>query len=159
MDSSSVGRARSDGARIDEEAVSVDSLKHVLFTRYGCKAVHIHREEHDPPDFTLTVDGEAFPAEVTSIVSRQRYVAQCKEFARAIRNHADSFKILSGTYAFQVSRFPDIPKPRSRSCLKVIDTYHVLHSVAHSGGLLPPRDITSPSVSASACTFREPVVG
>ena len=121
MDSSSVGRARSDGARIDEELVSVDALRYVLCTRCECKEVCFRREEHDPPDFTLTVDGEVFPAEVTSIVSRQQYVAQCKAFARAIRDHADSLKILSGTYAFTVARFPLIPKPTSKDGRKLID--------------------------------------
>ncbi len=118
---SSVNHAHNANCRIDEELVSVDSLKHVLFTRCGCKEVHIHREQHDPPDFTVTIDGEPFPTEVTSIVSRQQYHAQCKEFAKAIRDHADSLDILSGKYAFIVSRLPCIPKPMSKNGRQLLD--------------------------------------
>jgi hypothetical protein len=107
--------------QIDEELVSVDSLKHVLFTRCDCKEVHIQREQHDPPDFTVTIDGESFPAEVTSIVSRQQYRAQCKEFAEAIRDSADSLGILSGRYAFIVSRLYRIPKPTSKKGRQFIE--------------------------------------
>ncbi len=100
--------------RIDEELVSVDSLKHVLCTRCGCKEVHFHRERHDPPDFTAKIDGHAFPAEVTSVVSDQRYHAQCDEFAKAVRARADSLGILFGMYVLKVSRLPCIPKPTSQ---------------------------------------------
>lgn len=82
--------------RIDEEHVSVDSLKHVLSTRCGCKVSDIHREQNDPPDFTVTIDGELFPTEVTSITLRQEYHAQCDEFAKAICDRVDSLGILSG---------------------------------------------------------------
>ena len=107
--------------RIDEELVSVDSLKHVLSTRCGCKLVHLHREQNDPPDFTVMIDGEPFPTEVTSIVSRQQYHAKCDEFAKAICDRADSLGILSGKYAFTVSRLPRIPKPTSKNGRQLID--------------------------------------
>lgn len=107
--------------RIDEELVSVDSLKHVLLTRCGCKLVHLHREQNDPPDFTVVIDGEPFPTEVTSIVSHQQYHAQCVEFAKAIGDRANSLGILSGKYAFVISRFPRIPKPTSKSGRRLID--------------------------------------
>lgn len=107
--------------RIDEELVSVDSLKHVLSIRCGCRLVHLHREQNDPPDFTVIIDGEPFPTEVTSIVSQQQYHAQCDEFAKAIRAHADSLGVLSGRYAFAVSGFPGIPKPTSKSGRQLID--------------------------------------
>ena len=100
--------------RIDEERVSVDSLMYVLRACCRCKDVRAHSEHHDPPDFKVTIDGEPFPAEVTSIVSHQQYHAQCKEFAEAIYDHADSLGILSGTYVFSVSRLPNIPKPTSK---------------------------------------------
>jgi len=118
---SSVNRADNANRRIDEELVSVDSLKHVLCTRCGCKEVHPHREQHDPPDFTVTIDGQSFPTEVTSIVSHQQYSAQCDEFAKAIRDRADSLGVLSGKYAFIVSRLPRIPKPTSKSGRQLLD--------------------------------------
>jgi hypothetical protein len=92
--------------RIDEERVSVDALKHVLCTRCGCKDVHIDPVEHDPPDFTVTIDGDVFPTEVTTIVSRQNYHAQCKELAKAIHDRAASLGVLSGKYAVIVLRLP-----------------------------------------------------
>lgn len=107
--------------RIDEEIVSVDALKHVLCTRCGCQEVQLRRNDHDPPDFTVTVDGEQFPTEVTSIVSRQQYHAQCKEFAKAIRDRANFRGVLSGQYAFIVSGLPLIPKPATRSGREVLD--------------------------------------
>lgn len=99
---------------IDEELVSVDALKHVLCTSCGCKVVHIHREQDDPPDFTVIIDGESFPVEVTSIVSLQQYKAHCEEFAKAIQSNAISSGILTGSYCFIVSRRPNIPKPNSQ---------------------------------------------
>ena len=63
------------GRRIDEELVCVDSVKHVFCTCCACKQVEIQREQDDPPDFTVTIDGERFPAEVTSVVSSQGYDA------------------------------------------------------------------------------------
>ncbi len=107
--------------RIDEELVSVDALKHVLCTRCGCKEVHPHRESCDPPDFNVTIDGEPFPTEVTSIVSCQQYHAQCKEFADAIRDRANSRGVLSGKYAFIVSRLPLIPKPTTKDGRQLLE--------------------------------------
>lgn len=104
----------------------MDALKHVLCTRCGCLDVHPHREQQDPPDFTVTVDGEQFPTEVTSIVSRQQYHAQCKEFAEAIRDQASSRGVLSGTYALIFSQLPVIPKPASKRGRKLLDA-----AVAH----------------------------
>lgn len=121
--------------RIDEELVSVDSLKHVLSTCCGCKLVHIHREQNDPPDFTVMIDGESFPTEVTSIVSRQQYHAQCDEFAKAIRDRADSLGILSGKYVFVASRLPRIPKPASKDGRQLIDA-----AVTYIDATLMPRE-------------------
>ena len=107
--------------RIDEELVAVDSLKHVLSTRCGCKSVYLEREQNDPPDFTVMIEGESFPTEVTSIVWRQQYHAQCSEFAKAICDRADALGILSGSYAFTTSRFPRIPRPTSKNGRQLID--------------------------------------
>jgi hypothetical protein len=106
--------------RIDEELVCVDALKHVLRTPCGCGEVHPRREQRDPPDFTITVDGEQFPTEVTSIVSGEQYHAQCKEFANTVRDQASSRSMLSGTYALMVSGFAVVPKPASKSGRKLL---------------------------------------
>jgi len=107
--------------KINEELVSTDALKHVLCTICGCKNVHIHLENNDPPDFTVTVDDMPYPTEVTSIVSRKQYSAQCKTFARTIQQNATSSGILFGTYTFIISRFPIIPKPKSKNVRQLLN--------------------------------------
>lgn len=107
--------------RIDEELVCVDALMQVLYTYCSCKDVRSHREQQDPPDFTVMVDGEQFPTEVTSIVSHQQYHAHCDELAEAIRDKAISKGVLAGTYALIVSRLPTVPKQASRSGRKLLD--------------------------------------
>lgn len=118
---SSANSADKPHRRIDEERVCIDSLKHVLCTRCGCKEVRVREEERDPPDFTVTIDGISYAAEVTSIVSSQQYHAHCKEFANAIRVRAHLAGVLSGTYAFIVSRFPKVPKPTSQHGRQLLD--------------------------------------
>lgn len=108
--------------RIDEELVAVDSLKQVLCLRCGCQDVRIHRERQDPPDFTLTIDGEAFPAEVTSIVSHQEYHARCNDYLRELMNRLATSGILSGKYAIIVSRQPHVPKLASNDGRRILDT-------------------------------------
>lgn len=109
--------------RIDEELVSIDSLKHVLFTRCSCKDVDIHREQYDPPDFTVAIDGKQYPTEVTSIVSEQdqQYRAHCNELAKAIRDRAENLGIISGKYALSIFRSPNIPKPTSQEGRQLIN--------------------------------------
>lgn len=108
--------------RINEEHVSVDSLKHALISRFRCREVHIDPVEHDPPDFIVTADGETFPAEVTSIVSLQEYNAKCDDFAKAIRDRADSAGVLFGKYALIITRLPHIPRPASKNGHQLLDT-------------------------------------
>jgi len=107
--------------RINEERVCIDALKHVLLTRCGCTEVHVREEASDPPDYTITVDGTCYPAEVTSIVSLQAYYDHCKKFAQAIRDRAHSEGVLSGTYALEISRHPNIPKPTSHRGRQLLD--------------------------------------
>jgi hypothetical protein len=108
--------------RIDEELVAVDSLKQVLCLRCACQDVIIHRERQDPPDFTLEIDGEAFPAEVTSIVSHQEYHARCNDYLRALMNRLATSRILSGKYQIIVSRQPHVPKLASNDGRHILDT-------------------------------------
>lgn len=107
--------------RIDEEAVSVDALRYVLCTRCGCTDVAIARETNDPPDFTVTIDGEHFPAEVTSIVSGEQPRARYDDLARAIASHASTHGGVSGAYALAVSTFPKIPRPASSEARSLLE--------------------------------------
>jgi hypothetical protein len=99
--------------RIDEELVCADALRHVLLQRYGCQSVEIRREDDDPPDFTVTIDGRAFSTEVTRVVSNQQYHAHVREFADAINAAAHNEGVLVGNYVFSVMRVPTIPRPAS----------------------------------------------
>jgi hypothetical protein len=120
---SSINHTSSANRRIDEELVSVDSLKHVLCTCFGYKHVCIHREQQDPPDFIVTINGKTFPTEVTSIVMERPYEhsMQCKRLMNAIRDCANKIGILVGQYTFEVTRTPYIPKPTSREGYQLMD--------------------------------------
>lgn len=56
--------------KIDHECVSVDALVEYL-KRCGHQDVQVQREQHDPPDFWLHVDGIKFAVEETSIVEQE----------------------------------------------------------------------------------------
>ena len=100
--------------KIDEELVSVDALKYVLCTRCDCEVGRIHREEDDPPDFSVIIDDENYSVEVTSIVSEQQYHEHCNEFVEVIRRNAISSGTLSGKYTLVIFGLPTIPKPNSQ---------------------------------------------
>lgn len=99
--------------RINEEAVAVDALRYVLRTRCGCTDVAITPEPNDPPDFTVTIDGEHFPVEVTSIVSGEQSRARYEDLARAITSHASTHGGVSGTYVLVAAESLKIPRPTS----------------------------------------------
>ena len=107
--------------RIDEELVCADALRHVLLERCGCQTVDIRRENDDPPDFTVTIDGKAFSTEVTSVVSNQQYHAHVREFAAAIDGAAREKDILVGNYIVSVRRVPSIPRPNSARGRQLIE--------------------------------------
>lgn len=120
---SSKNRKNNADNKIDEELVCVDSLRQVLHVCCGYKNIHIHREKHDPPDFTITIEGEPYPAEVTSIVSEQdlQYHSHCVEFANAIRDCASNQGVLFGTYTLKIWRVPRIPKPTSKQGRRLLN--------------------------------------
>jgi hypothetical protein len=100
--------------RIDEEAVCADSLAHYLKDQCGCREVSVVREDNDPPDFWLTIDGEEFAAEVTSVVTGAGYDAQCRKLKEAIGIACKEQGLLRGTYALVVRRHPRLPRTTSR---------------------------------------------
>lgn len=118
---SSKPHANKGDRRIDEELVSADALKHVLCTIYDDEDVSIHREQNDPPDFTVIANGVSYPAEVTSIVTLQRYHEHCKEFVNTLKKKAISLGILHGKYSFLIFQLPNIPKPKSKEGLRLLD--------------------------------------
>ena len=99
--------------RIDEELVCVDSLAHDLRQRCGCREIQVQREENDPPDFWVDVDGQRYAAEVTSITTRQAYQATCRALKEAVGNAARNQGCLNGIYALLMRRKPDLPRRAS----------------------------------------------
>ncbi len=55
--------------RIDHECVAVDSLVQYLKQRCGHQDIQVQKEENDPPDFWLSIDGSRFAVEETSIAT------------------------------------------------------------------------------------------
>jgi len=56
--------------KIDHEWVSVDSLVEDLKQRCGHHSVEVQKNEDDPPDFWVEVDGNRFAVEETSIAEQ-----------------------------------------------------------------------------------------
>ena len=84
--------------RIDEELVCIESLVHYLKENQGYQEIHIQREFNDPPDFWLTISGEKFAAEVTSIVTDYSYDALCHKLGDAIRRDCELNNYLKGKF-------------------------------------------------------------
>ncbi len=107
--------ARRKADRIDEELVCIDSLVQYLQAIYGARGVQAEREENDPPDYWVTISGEKYAVEVTSIATYEDYRVRCRKLAEEIEKVSGSNSWLSGNYALSVVCHPlgrpDIPKP------------------------------------------------
>jgi len=99
--------------KIDEELVCADSLVFCLKHRHGCHQVDVRREENDPPDFWITVNGVLFAAEVTSVVEGENYHARGRKLREDINKTAHQKGCLAGSYALSIKREPIIPKRNS----------------------------------------------
>jgi len=99
--------------RIDEEMVCVDSLLHDLRENCGCRDIQYQRELNDPPDFWVTISGEKYAVEVTSIVLDYSYDARCQKLESRIQEISLSKHLLKGNYALEVMGRPNIPKNTS----------------------------------------------
>lgn len=99
--------------RIDEELVSIESLAYFLKENRACREINIQREVDDPPDFWITISGEKFGAEVTSIVTGYGYNAICMKLEDEIERDCNASNCLNGNYALTVMSYPEIPKRAS----------------------------------------------
>jgi len=95
--------------RINEEHVCADALVYFLKNTLACHQVTIQQEANDPPDFWITINGEKFPAEVTSIVKDEDYRAQCRRLKDDIKEGAAKQGVLAGKYELEIMRHPKIP--------------------------------------------------
>jgi hypothetical protein len=107
---------------IDEELVCIDSLLHHLKENLGYLDVLVEREQNDPPDFWVTVSGQKFAAEVTSIVNDQAYIGLCENLESAVFDASKSNNYLNGKYALIFARRPDIAKRGSKRWKTVVST-------------------------------------
>ena len=107
--------------KIDEELVCMDSLIHYIQQIPGYSGVRVEREPDDPPDFWLHIDGRIFAAEVTSIVTGQGYLAQCKKLKTSIQEKAQKAGVLNGFYVLTIKRNPELPKKASSEWSSLID--------------------------------------
>jgi hypothetical protein len=62
-------KSMSQANKVDHECVSVDSLVQYLKQRCGHQNIQVQREQDDPPDFWLSIDGNRFAVEETSIAT------------------------------------------------------------------------------------------
>lgn len=98
--------------RIDEELVCMDALVHSLKHHHGYTQVNVQRENNDPPDFWITINGERFAAEVTSIVTGESYRAICRKLYNVIEKRWAE-EDFAGKYTLRISRQPELPKYNS----------------------------------------------
>lgn len=98
--------------RIDKEIVSVDCLAHHLKEVHGCDCdVHRVPADSDPPDYWMTVDGESFAVEATSITVEAEiaYADDCKKLKNDVNKAAGALGNNIGTYALVIRGHPKIP--------------------------------------------------
>jgi hypothetical protein len=108
-----------DNSKIDEELVCIDSIVCNLYEKHN-SIMCIEREINDPPDFWLTISGEKFATEVTSIVDGVDYDARCIRLRDIINNKCQETKQLLGLYALRVSGRPAIPNYRSKQWVDLV---------------------------------------
>lgn len=114
-------RQKEERKHIDEEVVCLDSLVHHLKQRCGCLNVQFEREQNDPPDFWINIDGQRYAVEITSIVTGQDYRATCWKLKEAIERSASRKGVLNGTYSLNITRKPSFPRRSSKEWRTLID--------------------------------------
>lgn len=106
--------------RIDEELVCIESFAHFLKER-DYRDILIQRESDDPPDFWISIAGERYAAEVTSIVVDYGYHDLCSKLKEAILKNCEALGCLNGKYALVVMGHPKIPKRTSGQWRTIVE--------------------------------------
>ena len=101
--------------RIDEELVCMECFASYLRRVHHHENIDIRREYDDPPDFWMTIEGNKFAVEVTSIVNDEAYHSRCRKLAKTMQQQSEQSDELSGTYALTVMSNPEIPKTTSEN--------------------------------------------
>jgi hypothetical protein len=119
----------------DEERVCIDALYDYLKRQQY--RVDVDEELNDPPDFWITINGEKFAAEVTSIVKNKQYRAYCQRLAEDIKEHATRNGHLNGQYCITIHKEPPIPRPHTPERKELLDraiNYIVSTRTDHAAG-------------------------
>ncbi|MGI8424402.1 MAG: hypothetical protein ACR2NO_09895 [Chloroflexota bacterium] len=96
----------------------------------------VAREEpDDPPDFWLSVAGDDYAVEVTSVAADVAYDAQCRELSRAVEREASRGGVLAGTYAVCVARKPAVPPRMGKPWRQLVSS--CVEAVADLSGATP----------------------
>ena len=118
------GKAMAQANRIDHECVSVDSLVQYLKQTCGCQNVQVQKEQHDPPDFWLRVDGNRFAVEETSIVTQETVTK--KGFAGLKwegEAQADLARLIQGAVSRKRKKLESVPQHCRDIILLLYDAY------------------------------------
>ncbi|MFC1555568.1 hypothetical protein ACFL67_00640 [candidate division KSB1 bacterium] len=108
--------------QIDEELVSIDSLRNFINHHTDSTACLPIRENNDPPDFWITIDGEKFAAEVTSITGNKEYFKRFEYFKNIVIKLANEYDLMKGKYVLGLSRYPEIPKRNTAEWQTLVNT-------------------------------------
>jgi hypothetical protein len=128
--------------------------------------VSVKREEHDPPDFWFTIDGEKYAVEVTSIVIEEGYDALCRRLAQTIGEWSRAQERLAGKYVLMIRRHPRLPKATSADWRGLItqatlfidatqdaDTTEEAPLLEDGGGYLGIQKISREGAAVGTCRF------
>jgi hypothetical protein len=105
---------RRGSSKIDEERVCIDALVQYLKGVGAISGIEAQEVADDPPDYWLKVGEYRFAVEITSIVEDLGYAALCTALLRSIKAQIESDDSVSGKYAVEFFRHPEIPKKRTR---------------------------------------------
>lgn len=99
---------------IDTEKVSIDALVHFLVSEKCCEKVLIDEELDDPPDFWMTVAGERFAVEVTTITNDYTHEDHRNQLREAIEKECRKADCPHGVYMLGVTGRPQLPSARTK---------------------------------------------
>lgn len=109
-----------DSSKIYEERVCIDALVQYLKGVSAVSVIEAQEEADDPPDYWLDVGVDRFAVEITSIVKDHDYAALCNAIHRSIKVEIESDDSVSGKFAVEFFRHPEIPKKRTSEWMKLI---------------------------------------
>ncbi|NTW70472.1 MAG: hypothetical protein HGB23_11645 [Chlorobiaceae bacterium] len=103
-----------------EERVCIDALVQYVKGVGAISVIEAQAEADDPPDYWLDVGVDRFAVEITSIVKDHGYDALCNAVHRSIKAEIESDDSVSGMYAVEFFRYPEIPKKWTSERRKLI---------------------------------------